>query len=165
MEGKIVKRIGAKDKELDIPGFVIPTPYFDLLVGTDGWLRVVNPGRHRIEAYTFDGYLEFSWGKFSSKIESFTGCCNPVSIAMLDDGSFITCEKGLVRVKEYDVEGNFVGVVATPKQLAGGRKIQICQYPAQCQVGGFDIAVDSKGRVLVLDTVRNVVRTFSRIEK
>jgi len=165
MDGKIVKRIGGKDKERKIPGFVIPTPYFDLLVAGDGLLRVVNPGRHTIEAYTFDGDMEISWGKFSSRIEGFTGCCNPVNIAMLADGSFITCEKGLVRVKVYDAAGEFVGVVASPKQLAGGRKLQICQYPAQCQVGGFDIAVDGKGRVLVLDTLRNVVRTFGRIEK
>ena len=165
MSGKIVKRIGARDKERGIPGFVIPSPYFDLLIGNDGLLRVVNPGRHTIEAYTFDGDMEVSWGKFGSRIDGFAGCCNPVNIAMLKDGSFITCEKGLVRVKVYDADGKFVGVVASPKQLAGGIKMEICEYPAQCRVGGFDVAVDGKGRVIVLDTMRNVVRMFSRIGK
>ena len=67
-------------------------------MASDGLLRVVNPGRHRIEAYTFDGDLEFSWGKVSVGIEGFCGCCNPVNFAILSDGSFITCEKGLTRV-------------------------------------------------------------------
>jgi hypothetical protein len=164
-KGQRVGRIGQKDKEKNIPGFVIPSPYFDLLVGRDGLLRVVNPGRHTIEAYTFTGDLEFSWGTFASSIEGFVGCCNPVNIAMLADGSFVTCEKGLIRVKIYDPDGKFVGVVAGPEQLAGGLKLEICEFPAQCRVGGFDVAVDGKGRVLVLDTLRNVVRIFSRIEK
>ncbi|MHC4574448.1 MAG: NHL repeat-containing protein [Planctomycetota bacterium] len=123
---------------------------------------MVNPGRLRIEAYTFDGDLEFWWGEFSSGIEGFTGCCNPVNFAILADGSFVTCEKGLVRVKVYGPDGTFVGVVAGPEQLVEGGTARTCYFPAQCQAGGFDVAVDSTGRVLVLDTMKNVVRIFSR---
>jgi hypothetical protein len=161
--GKIVNHIGRKDKDKGIGGFVIPSPYFDLAVGGDGLLRVVNPGRHLIEAYTFEGDLEFSWGKRSAGIEGFCGCCNPVNFAMLDDDSFITCEKGLTRVKLYDADGNFVGVVAGPEQLAEGSQCRICNIPALCQVGGFDVAVGTGGQVFVLDTIKNVVRTFSKI--
>jgi hypothetical protein len=160
--GKVINRIGARDEQRNIPGFVIPSPYFDVAVAPDGLLRVVNPGRLRIEAYTFDGDLEFWWGEFSSGIEGFTGCCNPVNFAMLDDGSFVTCEKGLVRVKVYDPAGAFVGVVAGPEQLVQGGTARICYFPAQCQAGGFDVAVDNTGRVLVLDAIKNVVRIFSR---
>lgn len=162
--GNVVNHIGGKDEEKNIAGFVIPSPYFDLAVGGDGLLRVVNPGRHQIEAYTFEGDLEFSWGKPSAGIEGFCGCCNPVNFAMLDDDSFITCEKGLTRVKLYDADGGFVGVVAGPEQLAEGRQVRICDLPAQCRVGGFDVAVGPDGQVLVLDTIKNVVRTFSRIK-
>jgi hypothetical protein len=160
--GEIIKHIGRKDTERNIPGFVVPSPYLDVAIAPDGLLRVVNPGRLRIEAYTFDGDLEFSWGEFSSGIEGFTGCCNPVNFAMLADGGFVTCEKGLVRVKIYDAQGVFVGVVAGPEQLIEGGTARICYFPEQCQSGGFDVAADGAGRVLVLDTIKNVVRIFTK---
>jgi hypothetical protein len=163
--GKLINRIGAKDKERNIPGFVIPSPHFDLAVGRDGLLRVVNPGRHRIEAYTFDGDLEFFWGKFSNvDVKGFCGCCNPANFTILDDESFVTCEKGLTRVKIYDAEGTFVGVVAGPEQLIEGGTARICYFPDQCQAGGFDVAVDAAGRIFVLDTIKNVVRIFTKIK-
>lgn len=160
-EGRFIRRIGDKDPERNIPGFVVPSPYFDLAVAPDGLLRVVNPGRHRIEAYTARGDREFVWGEFGNALDAFTGCCNPVSFAILPDGSFVTCEKGLVRVKVYDTDGMLVGVVAGPQQLTGGVG-SICETPAQCQRGGFDVAVDVAGRVYVLDTIKNVVRIFAR---
>ena len=160
--GKLINRIGGKDKDRNIPGFVIPSPYFDLTVGSDGLLRVVNPGRHRIEAYTFDGDLEFWWGTYSPNVEGFCGCCNPVNFVILADDSFVTCEKGLVRVKTYDADGNFVGVVAGPEQLIRAGEAKICQIPANCQSGGFDLAVDNQQRILVLDTIRNVIRIFTK---
>ena len=158
--GKLLNRIGEKNKERNIPGFVVPSPYFDLAIAGDGLLRVVNPGRHRIEAYTFDGDLEFWWGTYSPNIEGFCGCCNPVNFAILDDGSFVTVEKGLVRVKVYDIDGDFVGVVAGPEQLVKPCEAKICQIPANCQAGGFDLAVDNKQQILILDTIKNVIRTF-----
>jgi len=160
--GKLLNRIGRKDPDRNIPGFVIPSPYFDLAVATDGLLRVTNPGMHRIEAYTFDGDLEFFWGSFSSAIDGFCGCCNPVNFAILPDDSFVTVEKGLVRVKIYDPDGKFVGVVAGPQQLLPAKAARICETPAQCQAGGFDVAVDPDGRVLVLDTINNTIRIFAR---
>ena len=158
--GRLINRIGAKDKDRNIPGFVIPSPYFDLAVGRDGLLRVVNPGLRRIEAYTFDGYLEFWWGKFSSAVEGFCGCCNPVNFAILEDESFVTCEKGLIRVKIYDAEGAFVGVVAGPEQLVEGGASRVSEFGVGSQAGGFDVAVDAQGRIFVLDTINNVVRVF-----
>lgn len=160
--GNITNEIGRRDRDKGIDGFVIPSPYFDLAVASDGLLRVCNPGQHQIEAYTFDGDLEFSWGKFSADLEGFVGCCNPVNFAMLADDSFITCEKGLTRVKLYDPQGTLVGAVAGPEQLLEGGSSRICTLPAECQSGGFDVAVDGGGRVLVLDTIKNVVRIFSR---
>jgi len=160
--GNVVNHIGSKDEEKNIAGFVIPSPYFDLAVGGDGLLRVVNPGRHRIEAYTFNGDLEFWWGKASNTIEGFCGCCNPVNFAMLDDDSFITCEKGLIRVKLYDSDGKFVGVVAGPEQLAKAETARIGQKAAAGKRTAFDIAVDAEGRVLVLDTIKNIVRIFNK---
>jgi hypothetical protein len=158
--GNLINRIGDKDDDRNIPGFVIPSPYFDLVMRRDDLLRVVNPGMHRIEAYTFDGDFEFSWGKFSTSIEGFCGCCNPINIAVLGDDSFVTCEKGLARIKIYDPEGAFVGVVAGPEQF--GVTAHVCTTPEQCRSGGFDVAVDAHDRIFVLNTIKNVVKIFSR---
>lgn len=171
-DGNVVNKIGEKDESRNIPGFVIPSPYFDLAIARDGLLRVVNPGIQKIEAFTFDGDLEFSWGESSNKIEGFCGCCNPVNFAILygddqsgDNDKFITSEKGLTRIKVYNDSGKFVSVVAGPAQLIEGGKVEVCDSPEECQMGGFDVAVDSSGRVIVLDTIKNIVRIFSKIEK
>lgn len=160
INGNLINRIGRKDSERNIPGFVIPSPYFDLVMRRDELLRVVNPGLHRIEAYTFGGDFEFGWGTSSSSIEGFCGCCNPINIAVLGDDSFVTCEKGLARIKIYDPEGAFVGVVAGPEQL--GVTAHVCTTPEQCQSGGFDVAVNAQDRIFVLDTIKNVVKIFTR---
>jgi hypothetical protein len=164
--GKLINRIGEKDKAGNIPGFIVPSPHFDLAVAPDGLLRVVNPGRHLIEAYTFEGDREFSWGKFSNvDLKGFCGCCNPVNFAILDDESFVTCEKGLTRVKIYDPDGVFVGAVAGPEQLVEEGSARICDTAAECQDSGFDVAVDSKGRIFVMDTIKNTVRIFTKIKQ
>jgi len=163
--GKLINRIGAKEKDRNISGFVIPSPYFDLAVARDGLLRVTNPGQHRIEAYTFDGDLEFFWGRFAAGVQGFCGCCNPVNFAILRDENFVTCEKGLIRVKIYDPDGAFVGVVAGPEQLVEGGASRASEFGPASQAGGFDVAVDPNGRIFVLDTIKNIVRIFTRIKK
>ncbi|MBM3237785.1 hypothetical protein FJZ31_15965 [Candidatus Poribacteria bacterium] len=162
--GKLVNRIGEKNEDKNIPGFVVPSPYFDLAVAPDGLLRVVNPGRHKIEAYTFDGYLELSWGETSTNIKGFSGCCNPVNFAMLADGGFVTCEKGLPRVKIYDADGVFVGVVAGSELFAEHGKACPPDGFSNCQTGGLDVAVDSRARILILDPDERTVRIFTRIK-
>ena len=161
--GTLINHIGAKDKDRNIPGFIIPSPHFDLAVAADGLLRVVNPGNHRIEAYTHNGELEFSWGEFSNTdLKGFCGCCNPVNFAILPDESFVTVEKGLTRLKIYDPKGAFVGVVAGPEQLVQEGTSRICDTAAECQTGSFDVAVDANGRIFVIDTIKNVVRIFTK---
>ena len=162
--GTLVGHIGEKDEDKNIPGFVIPSPHFDLAVSRDGLLRVANPGRNRIETYTLDGHLEFWWGQRSVKIEGFCGCCNPVNFALLPNSWFVTSEKGLVRVKVYNSDGKFVGVVAGPAQLTGGRLMKICETPEECRGPAFDVAAGADGRIYVLDTSENVIKIFSRKE-
>jgi hypothetical protein len=160
--GTLVGHVGEKDPDKNIPGFVIPSPHFDLAVSRDGLLRVANPGRNRIETYTPEGDLEFSWGERSVKIKGFCGCCNPVSFAILPDGGFVTAEKGLDRVKLYNSDGGFMGVVAGPAQLGKEGQIKVCNTPEECRGGGFDVAVAPDGRIYVLDVTGNMIRVFQR---
>jgi hypothetical protein len=159
LEGSFIRRIGDKNSEKNIPGFVVPGPYFDLAMAPDGLLRVANPGRHQIEAYTVKGDREFAWGRFGNRLEDFTACCNPVSFTILADGNLITCEKGVARVKVYDTFGNLKGFVAEPKQLANVSP-SIGIKTERVQRYGFDVAADRSGHVYILDRVRNVLRIF-----
>ena len=157
--GKVLGRFGHPGD--GNPGFVIPSPYFEVMRGGDGLLWVNNPGRHQIEAYTLDGKFEFGWGTPSMAVEGFCGCCNPVSFTRRPDGKFVTSEKGMNRIKIYDAKGKFEGVVAGPDQLVNDLDLakKAC---ADCQVGfGFDVACDSNGRVLALDPATKTVRRFA----
>ena len=161
-DGNLVGQIGKKDPSRNISGFVVPSPYFDLAMAPDGLLRVVNPGRHRIEAYTTTGDLEFSWGSFGSDVAGFCGCCNPVSFALLDDEGFVTAEKGLTRVKVYSAEGEFAGVVAGPESFVEHDRIRESRGDGGESASGFDVAVDGQGRILVLDPATGEIRLFVR---
>lgn len=150
--GNRLKRIGEKNEAKDIPGFVIPSPFFDVAIDPDGFLWVANTGRHSLENYTEEGGLRSSWGKFSMEIEGFCGCCNPSHFVILDDGSFVTSEKGIARVKVYNRLGNVVSVVAGPDQFAEGTV-------------GLDLAKDSSQRIYVLDPPKKAVRIFAKNKK
>lgn len=157
--GKLLKRIGEKNTARNIPGFIVPSPFFAVTLAKDGLLRVTNPGRHRVEIYTADGDFEQAWGKPGSAIESFCGCCNPIHLAMLDDGRMVTLEKGIPRVKVYAPDGTFESVVAGAESFAENAKV--CG-PNDCTVGGLAGAVDAEGRIYILDFVANNVRVMER---
>ncbi len=147
--GNRLKRIGEKDEARDIPGFIIPSPFFDVAIDPDGFLWVANTGRHSLENYTQDGDFRTSWGEFSMEIEGFSGCCNPSHFIILEDGSFVTSEKGIARVKVYNRIGNLVSVVAPPDKFIEGTV-------------GLDLAVDSSLRIFVLDPLQKLVRIFEK---
>lgn len=145
--GELQTRIGAKDREKGTKGFIIPSPCFDVAMGRDNSIWAVNPGIHTLQNFRYNGDLQTSWNKRSMSIEGFCGCCNPAHIALLQDGSFVTSEKGLPRIKIYDPQGEFSGVVAGTDQLGE-------DAPA------LDIAVDSAGRILALDAKASTIRVF-----
>ncbi len=141
--------------------FVIPSAYFDLAISADGLIHLTHTGEHRIETYGFDGNLISWWGGFSNDdYKDFCGCCNPVNFAILPDGGgYVTCEKGLTRIKLYDNKGVFKGFVAGPEQFE--QHDALCVTPAYCYDRvGLDTAVDSKGRVLALDPILAEIRIF-----
>ncbi len=145
--GNLQRKIGEKDPHDSIPAFLVPSPWFDLGIDRRGVLWVVNPGRHCLEQFTPDGSMVSVWGKASMAMEGFCGCCNPSNFAFLPDGSFVTSEKAIERIKIYSAAGDFKCVVATPGSFDEGTR-------------GLDLAVDSKERILVLDPARKQVRIF-----
>jgi hypothetical protein len=158
--GKLAGRIGEKNKERNVPGLILPSPYLDVKLAHDGLLRVNNTGRHRVEAYTPSGDLEFWWGKPSNAIDGFCGCCNPIGLAVLPDGRCVTCEKGLPRVKVYSPEGEFESVVAGAESFVENANATFVKGTEDCRLGGLDAAVDSQQRIYILDLVANDVRVM-----
>jgi len=151
--GTLKGSIDGRGNDPNSPGFIVTSAarhYFDLAAGRDGLLYVVNPRRLRIEAYWPSGEMKSHWGRGSTRIEDFYGCCNPAHFAILPDGRFVTAEKGIPRVKVYSADGEFECVVAGPEQA-----------PAVAA----DLAADSQGRVLVLDPVARSVRIFEPVQE
>ncbi|MBN1865579.1 MAG: hypothetical protein JW808_11840, partial [Victivallales bacterium] len=148
-EGVNLGKIAEEDAGAGIPKLVVPSPFFDLAALDDSGVWVVNPGQHTIARFSHDGKLLESWGTHSHEVEGFCGCCNPSHIAMFKDGSFVTSEKGFVRVKTYDPQGNFSGLVASAGQFQKGSQ-------------GLALAVDSSQRILVMDKKTKVIRVFVR---
>ncbi len=148
--GRLLATLGARAGGRVGQGFVVPSPCFDVAVARDESLWAVNPGRHRLENYGPAGTLNATWGQAGMAIEGFCGCCNPAHIALLPDGGFATSEKGLARIKTYSPQGQFRGVVATTEALGEGN-------------AGLDLAADTAGRILALDTRANVVRIYEAV--
>ncbi len=165
LSGKLAGRIGEKDKDRNVPGLVVPSPYLDVELGKDGLLRVNNPGRHCVHCFTVDGELEFSWGKPSGAIEGFCGCCNPIALALLADGSCVTCEKGLPRVKVHTADGAFQSVVAGPESFPENGRAGSARDTSDGILGGLDVATDAEGRVYVLDLVTGDVGVWAKKQK
>ncbi|MCE5328678.1 MAG: hypothetical protein LLG01_19945 [Planctomycetaceae bacterium] len=157
--GKLINEIGRKDPAKGAEGLVVPSPYMPLAVTSDGLLRVSNPGKHRVEAYTFDGRFELSWGTFGTGIDKFCGCCNPVGMTLIGGGRFVTVEKGITRIKIYDAEGKFQGVVAGPDQFAEHDKL-CAASTAGCTYGGLALAAGPDDTLYVLDPCTRQARVF-----
>ena len=150
--GKLLGRIGDRNPDKDIAGLVIPAPYLDIAIDKEGYLWAGNTGRHQMESYTLDGDLRTSWGHAAMQIDGFAGCCNPSHFAIMSDGSFVTSEKGIARIKVYSFRGQFLSVVATPGQFDEGTE-------------GLDLCIDSQDRIYVLDPKRKMIRIFAKKEE
>ena len=148
-DGKELSRIGEKNDDEDIPGIEVPSPYLDLAVNDEGSLWVVNPGRLGMERYRSDGSIVTSWYRPEMlDLKGFTGCCNPTHVAFTQEGKLVTAEKGLVRLKIYDVtNGEYEELIAGSSSFPREQSLK-------------DLVVDSKNRILVLDPRKNTIRIF-----
>jgi hypothetical protein len=149
LKGKFINNMGMEDTLKGVPGIIIRSPFFDVAMGRDDEIWMVNPGMYQLEAFDKKGNMKSSWGKQSEEIDGFCGCCNPTHIALLSNGSFVSSEKAIPRVKIYSQTGEFQCIVAGPNQFDEGTK-------------GLDLAVDSKNKIYVLDPVRKQIRIFEK---
>jgi hypothetical protein len=150
-EGNLIQVIGKKDSVTGTPGFVIPSYYFDIAFGGFNDLWVVNPGRLRVENYTMSGNMRSAWGKASFEDNGFTGCCNPAHMAILPDGSFVTYEKGIDKIKVFDPAGRFHCMVAGAGSFKGNTDFQLGNNNLV-----KDIAADIPGNIYVLDAYNRI---------
>ena len=145
--GEFLGYFEGKSETGQLHGFIIPSGCFDLDISEDGELWVVNPGKHSLELYSHQGKLLRYWENASFAPEGFSGCCNPVHIAILADGSFVTSEKGIVRIKVHKPFGDIYGFVAPPE------KFENALYAP-------DVAATPEGIIYALDFNTNKIRVF-----
>jgi hypothetical protein len=153
-DGKLLNKIDPRNPAASGDGFIVPSPYFDVFIGNNEKLWVVNPGKLKLERYSFEGKFEYSWGTSSMSPDGFCGCCNPVHAAFLPDGSFVTAEKGIPRVKIYNSSGGFEGLITGPAQFSEDTIL--------------NIAADDGGRIAVMDPKSGIIRIYekaSRLER
>lgn len=147
LQGHIRGRLGGATDKTGLPALIVPSPYLSLAWGQDGLLYIVNPGAHTINVCTPEGELRDAWGQGGPSLEAFTGCCNPTHLALLPDGSVVTAEKGIPRVKVYSARGKLEALVAG-------------QGAFRPEAAGLSLGADAQGRIFVLDPTRRAVRVF-----
>jgi sugar lactone lactonase YvrE len=143
-DGRFLTNIGDRQRK---GGFHIPNGVVDFAVDAGGTVHVANPGMHRVERYSSDGTLLGHFGRFDGRDPAgFPGCCNPTNLALDANGRVIVSEKARPRVKIYSPDGQLVTVVAD----------DVFEPAAK----NMDLAVDSRGRVHVVDTVALEICVF-----
>ena len=145
--GDFVREIGKSDPDTGFDGLICPSAFLDCAPDADGVLHVTNPGRLRVERYRSDGKLLGHWGEAGEAPQQFTGCCNPISIALLPGGRVATAEKVVPRVKVYDAKGKMLAYIG-PKAFSP-------------DVEGLDVAADSRGQLYVADPGSGKVHVFA----
>lgn len=148
-DGQVLGQFEGKTSFASLHGFIVPSPTFDMAINSDGELWVINPGKHSFENYTNEGELRTYWEAPTQDIEGFTGCCNPAQMAFLPDGSYVTSEKRIVRIKVHKPSGELAGVVAPPEKFEKDG-----QAP--------DIAVSPDGTIYAFDLDRKTIRIFEK---
>jgi hypothetical protein len=135
-EGKMTRKISKV--------FRLCCGIFDFCPGSDAdSLVVANLGAFKVQ--TFQADKKFSeFGARGEKESEFHGCCNPVNVACLADGSIVTVEKSPTRVKIYDKEGK------TEKPVTG-----LSELVEGCST--IPIAVDSKGALYLASDQKNCI--------
>ncbi len=135
--GKIKKSIN--------DGIRICCGIFDFCEGPNDTILVANLGAFKVSSFTTaGGSAPGDFGKRGNGIDDFHGCCNPVSLALLPDGSIVTVEKDTTRVKVYDKKGKKASLISGIDELVKG-----CTH--------IPMVTDSKGNVYLGSKASNKI--------
>ncbi|MCX6320851.1 MAG: hypothetical protein NTX93_03485 [Bacteroidia bacterium] len=110
-KGGVKKLIGQNDGQ-----FIVPSPYFDVALGSDNTLLVANTGHRRVETRNIEGVFKSYFGEPGTAPGAFCGCCNPAHFIIIPDG-FVTAEKGINRIKILNKKGEFVEFVSSKNKF------------------------------------------------
>jgi hypothetical protein len=117
--------------------------------GSDQWM-MTEPGRHRVVLLDDAGRIIGSWGSRSREVDGFQGCCNPMAIAELPNGNWVTAEAGQVRIKRFDASGQFMHQIAGPDSITEVATTENEDSQLRCRIGGIDLATSRNGDLWVL---------------
>lgn len=131
---------------------VFSSPVLGVAATAGGTFWVANPGARELRHYSAEGQVLAQWSREGRGLDGFSGCCNPVSVAVLPDGNLLVSEKHILRVKIVRPDGSLVGLVAGPDAF-------------DPRTPHLNVAADEEGRMLVLDPVRRQIRVFERKEQ
>lgn len=143
--GRFLNDIGSHNR---MRGFLIPNQHLDFAIDARGTILAANPGKHRVERYTVDDKLLGHFGRFDGRDPAgFGGCCNPTNIALTREGLIVVTEKAGPRAKVYDADGKLLTLMGED------------DFDPTCK--NMDVAVDSNGRIYVVDTARLHICVFA----
>lgn len=135
------KYLGDIGKGAGLRGFMLPNGHLDFAVDRQGRIYAANSGRHRVEVYTLAGEPRGHFGRFDSNDPAaFTGCCNPTNVALTPAGEIAVVTKAPPAVKVYNAGGGLLAALGAD------------DLDPNCK--NSDVAVDARGRIYVIDTVR-----------
>ncbi len=138
--------IGSQNKT---GGFMLPNKSLDFDVDAAGVVYATDTGRHQVTSWRLDGTTVASFGKFGmTRPEDFVGCCNPVNVAIAPDGTIVTAEKMIARVKVFGKDHALLAVIG-PEHFD-----PMCRH--------IHVAVDSTGRILTADPERRTIAVWER---
>lgn len=118
----------------------------------NGELYVAENSRHRVGRYDRDGKLIAEFGKpdrEDTSANGFASCCNPMNLRFGPGGEVYTAESELGRIKRFNPDGTFLGVVGKVKLVPGCKQVAIAVTP-------------DGGRVYMLDITRNQIIIMGR---
>ena len=112
----------------------------DFTLDAKGNAVIANLGQHRVSVVPLDGDGKnvVHWGASGDAPGTFCGCCNPVSVAVMPDGTIATSEKTITRIKIYSADGKTLLMNMPAGELG-----------TKCEK--LDIAVDAKSNLYVND--------------
>jgi sugar lactone lactonase YvrE len=147
--GRAIHHFGADGKLIASLGKNLGTccGILDGDVAADGSIFLAHLGAHRVDVFDPAGNAKTLFGTYGKELAQFTGCCNPVSLALTADGNIVTTEKTTPRVKVYKPDGTLLAAISEES------------FSPAC--GQMDVAVDAKGNIYVADDGAQVVKVFS----